>query len=172
MGALTVCGTTAAAFTLLTFPTITFAIGSAGANPGANSNTRVVLDASLRDCDFSPARTAPEIPAAMLGTGFVDIHHTGSTAVAEVHMDIPNMPGTHYTVGVIDEPRPSSAGCGPGAAGTAFGGLDTDASGVGTTTVQDGLRSGATGVWVIIERPNPHSQDPAEFYTSEFLAPV
>jgi hypothetical protein len=172
MGALTACGTAAAAFTLLTFPTITFAGGSAIANPGANSNTRVVLDASLRDCDFSPARTAPGIPAAMLGTGWADIRHTGSSAVAEVHLDVPNEPGTHYIVGVIEEPRPSSASCGPGAAGTSFGGLDTDAAGVGTTTVQDNLRPGATGVWVVIERPNPHSQDPAEFYTSEFLAPV
>jgi hypothetical protein len=78
----------------------------------------------------------------------------------------------HYNVGLIEEPRPSSAACGPGAAGTAFTGLDTDAAGVGTTTVQDSLQSGTTGVWVIIERPNPHSQDPAEYYTSEFLAAV
>ena len=108
----------------------------------------------------------------MLGTGWVDIHHTGSSAVAEVHLDVPNEPGAHYTVGVIEEPRASSDACGPGAAGTTFGGLDTDAAGVGTTTVQDGLRPGTTAVWVMIERPNPHSQDPAEFYTSEFLAPV
>jgi hypothetical protein len=172
MGALTVCGTSAAAITLLTFPTITLAAGSASANPGANSNTTVVLDASLRDCDFSPARTAPEIPAAMLGTGWVSIHHTGANVAADVHLDVPNEPGTHYTVVVVEEPRPSSAACGPGAAGTSVGGLDTDASGIGATTVQDGLRSGTTGVWVMVERPNPHSQDPAEFYTSEFVAPV
>jgi hypothetical protein len=172
MGALTVCGTSAAAITLLTFPTITLAAGSANANPGANSNTRVVLDATLRDCDFSLARTAPAIPRPMLGTGWVDIHHNGPSVVAEVHLDDPNEPGAHYTVGVIEEPRPSSASCGPGAAGTTFGGLDTDAAGVGSTTVRDGLQSGTTGVWVMIERPNPHSQDPAEVYTSEFLAPV
>jgi hypothetical protein len=28
------------------------------------------------------------------------------------------------------------------------------------------------GVWVIVERPNGNSQNPAEFYTSEFVAPV
>lgn len=155
MRALTLCGTSASVITFLTFPTITLAAGSASANPGANSNTRVVLDASLRDCDFSLARTAPGVPAAMLGTGWVDIHHTGASAVAEVHLDVPNEPGTHYTVGVIEEPRPSSASCGPGAAGTTFGGLDTDAAGVGTTTVHDGLQPGATGVWVMIERAQP-----------------
>ncbi len=172
MRALTLCGTSAAAITLLTFPTITLPPGTAGANPGANGNTRVVLDATLRNCDFSLARTPPAVPSPMLGTGWVDIHHTGSSAVAEVHLDAPNDPGTHYNVGLIEEPRPSSATCGPGAAGTAFTGLDTDAAGVGTTTVQDSLQSGTTGVWVIIERPNPHSQDPAEYYTSEFLASV
>jgi len=50
--------------------------------------------------------------------------------------------------------------------------LDTDAAGSGTVTVQDAIRPGTKGVWVIVERPDPHSQTPAEFYTSEFLAPV
>ncbi len=108
----------------------------------------------------------------MLGTGWVEIHHAGSTAVAELHLDTPNEPGAHYNVGLIEEPRSSSARCGPGDPGTALTGLDTDAGGVGTATVQDGVRPGATGVWVIIERPDAHSQNPAEYYTSEFVAPV
>ena len=37
----------------------------------------------------------------------------------------------------------------------------------GTVTVQETIRPGTTGVWVMIERPNGHSQNPAEFYTSE-----
>ena len=44
--------------------------------------------------------------------------------------------------------------------------------GNGTATVQEPIRPGTTGVWVIIERPNGNSQNPAEFYTSEFLVPV
>jgi hypothetical protein len=170
--ALAVCGTSAAAITLLTFPTITLGAGLAGANPGANGVTRVALDADLKDCDFSLTRNPPMIPSPMLGTGWVEIIHTGSSAVAQVHLDVPNEPGAHYSVGLIEEPRSSSATCGPGDPGTSFTGLDTDAAGVGTATVHDGLRSGTTGVWVIIERPNAHSQDPAEYYTSEFLAPV
>ena len=172
MRALALCGTSAAAITLLTSSTITLAVGIAGANPGASGTTRVALDSSLRNCDFSLERTPPPVPGPILGTGWVDIHHSGSSAVAEVHLDAPNEPGAHYNVGIIEEPRPSSATCGPGAAGTAFTGLDTDAAGIGTATVQDGLQSGTTGVWVIVERPNPHSQDPAEYYTSEFVAPV
>ena len=81
-------------------------------------------------------------------------------------------PGTHFDVGLIQEPRPASTTCGPGDPGTSFTGLDTDVAGSGTTTGQDTIRPGTTGVWVIIERPNGHSHNPAEFYTSEFLAPV
>lgn len=172
MRALALCGTSAAVITLLTFSTITLAVGTAGANPGANDATRVVLDATFRDCDFSVTSTPPMVPSPMLGTGWVDIRHAGSTAVAEVHLDVPNDPGTHYNVGLIEEPRPSSATCGPGDPGTAFTGLDTDAGGVGTATVQDNVRASTTGVWVIIERPNAHSQNPAEYYTSEFVASV
>lgn len=172
MRALTLCGTSAAAMILLTFPTITLGAGIAGANPGATGVTRVPLDADLKNCDFSLTRNPPMVPGPMLGTGWAEIIHTGSSAVAQVHLDAPNEPGAHYGVGLIEEPRPSSATCGPGDPGTSFTGLDTDAGGVGTATVQDSLRSDTTGVWVIIERPSAHSHDPAEYYTSEFVAPV
>ena len=172
MRALTLCGTSAAAISLLTFPTIALGAGIAGANPGANGVTRVALDADLKNCDFSPTRTPPMVPSPMLATGSAEIIHTGSSAVAQVHLDAPNEPGAHYSVGLIEEPRPSSATCGPGDPGTAFSGLDTDVAGVGTATVQDTLRSGATGVWVIVERQSAHSHDPAEYYTSEFVTPV
>jgi hypothetical protein len=172
MRALTHRGTTAAAIILLTSSAITLAAGAADANPGASGDTRVGLDTILRNCDFSLDSTPPAVPGPTLGTGWVEIHHAGSSATAVVHLDAPNEPGTHYNVGLIEEPRPSSATCGPGDAGTAFTGLDTDAAGVGTTRVQKGLGSGTTGVWVIVERPNPHSQSPAEYYTSEFVAPV
>ncbi len=112
------------------------------------------------------------VPSPALGTGWVEIHKAGSIEVAEVHLVAPNEPGMHYNVGVIEEPRPSSATCGPGDPGTAFAGLDTDAAGVETTTVQDGVRSGTTGVWVIIERLAANSQNPAEYYTSEIVASV
>jgi hypothetical protein len=172
MRALTHLGTSASAIILVTSSAITFAVGTAGANPGADDVTTVALDATLRNCDFSLTRTPPTVPSPALGTGSVQIHRAGSRVVAEVHLVAPNEPGMHYNVGLIEEPRPSSATCGPGDPGTAFAGLDTDAAGGGTTTVQDSVRPGTTGVWAIIERPNPNSQNPAEFYTSEFVASV
>jgi hypothetical protein len=45
-------------------------------------------------------------------------------------------------------------------------------AGQATTTLQDRIRPGATGVWMFITRPSQFSQDPAEFYTSEIVAPV
>jgi hypothetical protein len=155
---------------------LTTAIASAAATEiataTAGNGTTVVLDSKLRRCDFSLISEAAQVQFPALGTGSALIRTTGSTATAEVHVVIPNRPGTHYDVGLIQEPRPSSATCGPGDPGTAFTGMDTDGAGSATVTIQDGIRPGTTGVWVIVERPDPHSQNPAEFYTSEFLAPV
>lgn len=161
-------GTYAATLAVVISPAATFEISKSAAESG----TRVALDSDLRRCDFSMDSTFPQVPRTGLGTGSALIHTAGSTAVAEVHLvDAPD-PGTHFDVGLIQEPRLSSATCGPGDPGTAFTGMDTDASGGGTVTVQDTIWPGTTGVWVIVERPNGISQNPAEFYTSEFVAPV
>ncbi|MGD1172801.1 hypothetical protein ACKUVQ_00715 [Mycobacterium seoulense] len=168
MSALTPLGTCAAVFTAVIAPATTFAITTAAAEGG----TTVVLDNYLRRCDFSRVSIAPKVPSPMLGTGSVLIHTTGSRAVAEVHLYDEPEPGTHFDVGLIEMPRPATGTCGPGDPGTAFTGMDTDAAGNGTATVQDTVRPGTTGVWVIIERRNANSQNPAEFYTSEFVAPV
>jgi hypothetical protein len=168
MHTLTRLGTCTAAITVAIFPAATFEI----ANAAAESGTRVALDARERLCDFSQVTTAPTVPRALEGGGSAVITTSGSRAVAQVHVTIPNEPGTHFDVGLIQEPRPSSATCGPGDPGTAYTGMDTDAAGNATVTVADGIRQGTTGVWVIVERANPNSQNPAESYTSEFLAPV
>lgn len=161
-------GTFSAAITVLITPAATIEIVNAAAAGG----TRVVLDSYERRCDFSKVTEAAMVPRPPLGTGMAVISTSGSRAVAQVQVTIPNEPGAHYDVGLIQEPRPASATCGPGDPGTAFTGMDTDAAGNATVTVQDGLRQGTTGVWVIVERANPHSQNPAEFYTSEFLVPA
>lgn len=168
MHKLTRFGACTGAMAVLISPAASFEIVGAAAGGG----TTVVLDAKLRHCDFSLVSAVPMVSATSLGTGSVLIHHAESTAVAEVHLVDAPEPNTHFDVGLIQEPRPASATCGPGDPGTAFTGLGTDAAGSGTAIVQDTIRPGTTGVWVIIERPNPHSQNPAEFYTSEFVAPV
>ena len=168
MHTLTRLGTCTAAIAVVMSPAVTFEIIKAAAE-GA---TTVALDGELRRCDFSVVGTAPMVPRPSLGTGSALIHASGSRAIAEVHLvDAPD-PGTHFDVGLIQEPLPSSATCGPGDPGTAFSGMDTDAAGSGTVTIQDDIRPRTTGVWVIVERPNGNSQNPAEFYTSEFVAPV
>jgi hypothetical protein len=161
-------GTCTAAITVAISPAMTFEIVKAAAEGG----TTVPLDSDLRRCDFSLDSIAPMESRARLGSGSAFIHIAGSRAIAEVHLVDAPEPGTHFDVGLIQEPRPSSGTCGPGDPGTAFTGMDTDAAGSGTVTVQDTIHPGTTGVWVIIERPNEISQNPAEFYTSEFVAPV
>lgn len=168
MQTLTRLATCTAAISVVITPAATFEIGMAT----ADSDTTVVLDNYLRHCDFSRVSVVPMVPGPALATGSASIHIAGAKAVATVHLVDAPEPGTHFDVGLIQEPRPASTTCGPGDPGTAFTGLDTDASGSGTAIVQDTIRPGTTGVWVIVERPNGASQNPAEFYTSEFLAPV
>lgn len=168
MHMLTRLGTSAAALAVVISPAATVEMAAAAAQGG----TTVVLDGDQRRCDFSRVDEAAWKPRPNLGTGSALISTSGSSAVAQVHVTIPNAPGTHYDVGLIQEPRPSSATCGPGAPGTAFTGMDTDGAGNATVTVQDTIRQGTTGVWVIVERANPNSQNPAEYYTSEFLVPA
>lgn len=161
--------TRATALTVLVLPATTFAIGTAGAE---GAGTTVVFDAKLRRCDFSLVSFALQVPHPSLGTGYAVVHTAGSSVVADVHLVDAPEPGTHFDVGLIQVPRPSSATCGPGDPGTAFTGLDTDGAGSGNATVRDSIRPGTTGVWVIVQQPNPHAQSPAEFYTSEFVVPA
>lgn len=168
MRALTRVGTCAAAIAVVIVPAATLGITAAAAEGG----TTVVMDNYLRRCDFSRVGVAPKVPGPMLGTGSALIRTSGSRAIAEVHLYDESEPGTHFDVGLIEMPRASSGTCGPGDPGTAFAGMTTDAAGNGTAVVQDTIRPGTTGVWVIIERANGNSQNPAEFYTSEFVAPV
>jgi hypothetical protein len=106
------------------------------------------LRQALRRCDFSSLGTVPMVPRPDDGDGVAVIHISGSNASAQVRLVDPDEPGAHFDVGLIQEPRPRMV------------------------TIQESIRQGATGVWVIVERPNPNSQNPAEFYTSEFVAPV
>jgi hypothetical protein len=161
-------GTWAAAITVAIAPVSTFEIARAA----AEGTTRVPLTSDFRRCDFSLSTFASLEERPRLGSGSAVIHVAGSRVIAEVHLFDQPSPNTHFDVGLIQEPRPAPVTCGPGAPGTAYTGMDTDGAANGTATVQDTIRPGTTGVWVIVERPNAFSQDPAEFYTSGFLVPV
>jgi hypothetical protein len=172
MRTLTRLGSFAAAITVVTSTGMASAVEIAAASPSGSGVTTVGLRGAAKNCDFSPVGTTPVVPFVTEGTGSALIHTTGSTVVADVQLVLTNEPGMHFDVGLIQVPRPASATCGPGAPGTAYTGLDINDAGVGTATIQDTIKQGTTGVWVQISRPNPHSQDAAECYTSEFVTPV
>jgi hypothetical protein len=168
MSTLTRCATVLA-ITATAFP---FATVTAPAAPtGINGTTLVPLKNVLRTCGFSLALSNVQMDPSDASVTAV-IRSTGGTVSAEVHLSDPSKPGTHYDVRLIQAPRESQSPCGPGAPGVAVGSLDSDGAGQATTTVQDSIRSGTTGAWVFVQRPGQFSQDPAEFYTSDFVASV
>ncbi len=168
MSTLTRCATVLA-IAATAFPLAT-AVASA-APTGTNGTTVVPLKNVLRACDFSGTNSTL-VSARADATVSSVIRAAGGTVTAEVHLSDPSSPGTHYDVRLIQAPRESQSPCGPGAPGVAVGSLDSDGAGQATTTLQDGIRSGTTGVWVFVQRPGQFTQDPAEFYTSDFLASV
>ncbi|MFZ0903001.1 MAG: hypothetical protein WAN71_03790 [Mycobacterium sp.] len=142
---------------------------ASAAPAGANGGAVVPLRSIMRACDFSPIRGGA---AQNNATASSVIRATGGTVSAEVHLADAGSPGTHYDVQLIQSPRASNSPCVSGGPGVAVGGLDSDGSGQATSTVQDSIRPGTTGVWVFIQRPGQFSQAPTEFYTSDFVAPV
>jgi hypothetical protein len=172
MQTLTRLGSFAAAIAVVASSGMAWAVDTAAASPSGGGATTVALRGATKNCDFTPVSTSPVVPVVSLGTGSAVIRTTGSSVVADVTLVLSNEPGMHFDVGLIQVPRPATAPCGPGDPGTAYSGLDINDAGVGTVTLQGTINQGTTGVWVRISRPNPHSQDAAETYTSEFVAPV
>ena len=122
----------------------------------------------LRRCDFTETNyNGPTGFGRPLGV----IRANGSTVTADVQLATA-LPGMHYDVRLIQVPRPSSANCWGGDPGVVMGALNTDGGGAAATTLEDAIEPGATGAWVFISRPSAFSQDPAEFYTTDFVAPI
>jgi hypothetical protein len=121
-----------------------------------------------RRCDFSETDfNGPTGTARPTGT----LRSDGNTVTADVQFVLA-IPATRYDVRLIQVPRPSSAPCWGADPGVAQGVLNTDGAGAATVTLSDAIEPGATGAWVWITRPNPFSQDPVEFYTTDFIAPI
>jgi hypothetical protein len=141
-------------------------------NPAAsatNGGTVVPLKSTLRTCDFSAITSGA---AQTNATASSIIRASGGMVTAEVHLADAGSPGTHYDVRLIQAPRASNSPCDSAGPGVAVGSLDSDGGGQATTTLRDSIRSGTTGAWVFIQRPGQFSQAPAEYYTSDFIAPV
>lgn len=148
---------------------VVVALAGSAVPASAESGTVVPMRSILRACDFSPI---PDLASTDRGMASAVIHSSGGSVTADVHFAEPSAPNAHFDVALIQAPRASSSPCdGPGP-GVAVGSLNTDGAGIANTTVSDRLQSGTTGVWVFIRQPNPYSQSPAEFYTSDFKAKV
>jgi hypothetical protein len=134
----------------------------------SGSPTRLPFSPTLRICDHS---ASSYVSARGFATGEAFVTSSGSDVTADVHMATAT-PNTAYNVRLVQLPRPSWSTCSAGDAGTAVGVINTDGAGNGTVTLQDHIQPGATQVWIAIERPDPYSQTPAEFYTSDFAATI
>ncbi|GAB7066865.1 hypothetical protein H7J06_00195 [Mycobacterium hodleri] len=139
----------------------------AGAAPGSASSA-MPMSGQWRACDFSKL---PWVDAVGDARPVAHVRTDGSGMLVATVDIATALPNTRYDVRVIQTPRPS-AYCGAGAPGVVTGTLQTDAIGGGTTTFGGPVADSATGAWVILERPSPYAQAPAEFYTTEFLASV
>ncbi len=140
---------------------------TASAAPDQLSAAQMPLLSRWRACDFTLLKWPDAVGYAR---AIADVSSSSGSVSATITMNTA-VPNTHYDVRVIQTPRPSS-GCGTGAPGVITGGLQTDGVGFGATTFQGPIESGATGAWVIVERPSAFSQTPAEFYTSTFIAAI
>ena len=115
---------------------------------------------TVRACDYTPAErtwaTGYARPLAHLRT-------EGDTLAVDVEL-LTARPDTQYFVRVFQMPRASND------CAVAPVPLQTDGFGNARVTVRSAINPGATGVWVSIERPSERSQQPAEAYTSDFIA--
>ena len=141
--------------------------GDGGVAAGAGG-TVLPFSQILRRCDFSETDyNGPTGYASPMG----NLRSDGSTLTADVRIT-GAIPNTHYDVRLIQVPRSSAAHCWGADPGVAQSSLNTDRGGAASTTLQDSLESWATGAWVFISRPDRFSQNPAEFYTTDFIAKI
>lgn len=159
----------AIAFAALPLAPASVAVGTAPVAAAESGGTFLPFSPTLRRCDYS-AREYYD--ASGDGRATATVRTTGDGQVsADVQMALAK-PNAAYEVRLIQVPRASWAGCTAGSPGTAVAQLRTDALGAGAVTLSSPLMSGATGSWLSIELPQPHSQLPKEFYTTDFIVRI
>lgn len=152
-------------FTSAIFVATSVAVASAAP---AGAATQMPLAGVLRACD---ATNLDNVFARQYGRAFAELTTPGSNTVAAKFTIDSAVPYTHYNVRIIQVPRPSN-NCAPGDPGVIAGGFETDATGAGGGSIAGPIQSGATGAWVVIDRPAANTMTPAEFYTSDFIASI
>ncbi len=143
-------------------------VGGGGGVSGGGGGTVLPFSQMLRRCDFSETEyNGPTGMGRPLGT----LRSAGSTVTVDVQIATA-VPNTHYDIRMIQVPRSSAAPCWGADPGVAQGSLNTDGVGAAAVTLQDTIEPGATGAFVFISRPDRFSQVPAEFYTTDLIAPI
>jgi len=117
----------------------------------------------LRACDYSVAEHTWRTGYAR-AVAFVHPATADSVAL-DVQLQTA-LPDTDYYVKVFQMPR-GSADC-----GVAPVRVRTDGAGAAYVTITTPIDADTTGVWASVERPSAFSQQPAEVYTSDFIAKV
>ncbi|GAA2412034.1 hypothetical protein [Mycolicibacterium llatzerense] len=146
----------------------TLPAATAVAAPAQAAGThRMTLMSRSYTCDRQPINYMkfrfPAVPTA-------EITSDGRTAVAHIDM-LDGARDARYVVRLIPAPH-APLGCLAGDPSIGTGTLSTDGFGNGSSTVQLNVAPGTTGVWLQVDLPAPHSQSPAEFYSSDFVAAV
>jgi hypothetical protein len=126
------------------------------------------LQGVLRACD---ATRFDNVFARQYGVAFAELTTPGSNTVAANVTLATAEPNTRYDARIIQVPRPSN-NCAPGDPGVIAGSFVTDATGAGGVNLVGPIKGGATGAWVVLDRPAANTMTPAEFYTSDFIAPI
>ncbi len=137
---------------------------SAGIASAAPAGATIMpMSSFTRACDFSVAPHNWRTGYAR-AVSFMYPPSADSVAIdVQLQTAVPN---TDYYVKAFTMPRESSD------CGVAPIGVRTDGAGAATVTMHVPIDSSTTGVWTSVERPDPYSQQPAEVYTSEFIAKV
>ncbi|HEX7321680.1 MAG TPA: hypothetical protein VF299_01920 [Mycobacterium sp.] len=167
MGKLARIATSAAVIMLTVAPAVA---GTAVADPPKiNNGIRVPVNSILRNCDHT-VRGGSNFGPIPTGSGEVTFQRSGNTITADLKWVDTRQLGMHFSVGIIQTPRPVGGPCGPGSPGTAYTEMVIPDTGITTVHLESPVQQGANGVWLKMDRPGPHSQEPAEFYSSAFVA--
>ncbi|WP_226864315.1 hypothetical protein [Mycolicibacterium baixiangningiae] len=144
-------------------------IASAPVAAAESGGTFLPFSSTLRRCDYSVRQY---YDSAGNARATATVRTVGSGQVSTDLQLALAKPDSYYEVRLIQMPMESSAGYRAGAPGTAVGAVHTDGVGTGAITLSSPLMSVATGSWLAIERPQPNSQLPAEFYTTDLIVGV
>lgn len=138
-------------------------VGTGVASAAPDGAAVMPMTSIVRACDYSIAEYTWRTGNAR---AVAYVHPAAADSVTIDVQLLTALPDTDYYVRVFAMPR-GSADCGVTPVR-----VRTDGAGAAYVTITTPIDAGTTGVWASVERPSPFSQQPAEVYTSDFIAKV